>query len=68
VVDGATGVLVPEQTVEGLLDGLARFESIEGRFEPAQLQAHANPFDAGNFRAAFRRFLDANLPSGSIPG
>ena len=68
VADGATGVLVPEQTAEGLLDGLARFDSIEGRFEPARLQAHANPFDAGNFRAAFRSFLNWNLPSGSIPG
>jgi glycosyltransferase involved in cell wall biosynthesis len=52
-----TGVFFAEQTVDGLLDALARFDAFEADFDPAEARAQAMRFS----RAAFQRALVAAL-------
>ena len=48
VIDGTTGILFADQTVEALKDALERFEKIS--FDPQSIRAHAMQFSASNFR------------------
>lgn len=59
VVDGVTGMLYAEQTVEGLLAALDRFEQEMGKFDAATLAAHAVRFHESRFCAAFAAEVDA---------
>lgn len=54
VVDGRTGVLFHEQTVDALVDAVARAEAT--RFEPEELRTNALRFSRERFR---REFLNA---------
>ncbi len=47
VVDGATGVLAPEQSVESFVSAIRTLESI--RFDPQAMRAHAMRFSRQNF-------------------
>jgi glycosyltransferase involved in cell wall biosynthesis len=55
VVDGYTGVLVPEQTPEAFARGIERFESL--RFDPLTLRLHAESFSRERFVAALRELI-----------
>jgi glycosyltransferase involved in cell wall biosynthesis len=56
VVDGETGVLVPEQTVEAFVAGIRRAESL--RFDPAVLRTHAESFSQARFIERLRAIVD----------
>jgi len=56
-----TGILFPEQTVESMVDGIQRFELIENRFDPKEIQKHARQFDRLVFQEQFSAFVDAAL-------
>lgn len=49
VIDGVTGVLVPDGTVDGMADGLK--ECVDGSFDSARIRAHALPFGRPRFAA-----------------
>ncbi|MEM7526912.1 MAG: glycosyltransferase [Pseudomonadota bacterium] len=51
VIDGRTGVLFAEQTVEALIAGIERFETM--RLSPHQVATGAAGFGASRFREAF---------------
>ncbi|MEM6945876.1 MAG: glycosyltransferase, partial [Pseudomonadota bacterium] len=51
VIDGRTGVLFAEQTVEALIAGIERFETM--RLSPNQVATGAAGFGASRFREAF---------------
>lgn len=55
VIDGTTGVLFEEQTVDGLIDALKRFESLE--FDPDALQSHAAKFSLQVFKSQVSELL-----------
>jgi glycosyltransferase involved in cell wall biosynthesis len=55
VVDGRTGVLFGEQTVDSLCDAIERFEARE--WPDAPLREHAARFGAGRFREGLARSL-----------
>jgi len=58
VIDGETGLLFDEQSVEGLIGAVERFErELAGNVDPARLVAHAARFD----EAAFRRGILESL-------
>ncbi|MCX7623577.1 MAG: glycosyltransferase, partial [Thermomicrobium sp.] len=59
VVDGITGVLFPEQTVEALVAALRRFEQL--RFDPAVIRRHAERFRPERFAAEFTEVIAAAL-------
>jgi glycosyltransferase involved in cell wall biosynthesis len=48
VVDGITGVLFKEQTVDSLAESVRRFSSV--RFAPCDIRAHAERFGVSRFR------------------
>ena len=52
VVDGVTGVLVPEQTAESFADGMRRADGLSTT--PAVLQAHARAGALAPFASALR--------------
>lgn len=60
VIDGETGLLFPDQTVEGLIHGVERFEA-EGleQLYPDALMAHARRFDEAAFRIGITAALAA---------
>lgn len=57
VIDGVTGILFEEQTVESLMDAIQRFDP--AAFDPAVLRAHAQQFDAQVFRDRLQAYIDA---------
>jgi glycosyltransferase involved in cell wall biosynthesis len=60
VVDGKTGILFDEQSVEGLIGAVERFEA-EGMeaADPAMLLRHAAQFNEARFRSEFAAYLSA---------
>jgi glycosyltransferase involved in cell wall biosynthesis len=48
VVDGRTGILFPDQTVESIAQAISRFERT--MFDPKVVRDHAQAFGAGRFR------------------
>ena len=64
VVDGdsgPTGILFRQQTVEGMVEAVRRFEASPQRFEPKALRAHAERFDRERFRDRVAAYLDGRL-------
>ncbi|WP_231700971.1 glycosyltransferase [Aliiruegeria sabulilitoris] len=60
VVDGQTGLLFKDQSVEGLLDAVERFEAAGlDRLDPAGLVEHARGFNEAAFRSGMVRELRA---------
>lgn len=64
VVDGVTGLLIPEQSVESIVAAVRRLESGEAVFSPTGLAAHAAGFDEKEFKRNMARFIDSALSNG----
>ena len=54
VVDGVTGILAPDQTVDAFVEAILRLERTH--FVSARIRAHAEGFSRGRYIAALRRF------------
>ena len=65
VIDGETGVLVGETTVESLEAGLRRAAAT--RWQPARIRAHAETFSRRRFVAAIEQVVDDTMraPAGT---
>lgn len=62
VLDGVTGVLFGEQTVESLCEAILRLE--QGRFDPAACRRNAERYGPGAFREGMRAVMEqAGLPA-----
>ncbi|HEY4688306.1 MAG TPA: glycosyltransferase [Anaerolineae bacterium] len=61
VIDGQTGVLFREQTVEALMDAVRRSDAIQ--FEPDSIRANAARFDTSVFKAGLGRFVEECIES-----
>jgi glycosyltransferase involved in cell wall biosynthesis len=57
VIDGVTGILFEEQTVESLMEAIQRFDP--AAFDPAVLRAHAQQFDVQVFKSRLQAYVDA---------
>lgn len=55
VIDGETGVLFSPQTVDGLIDGIRRFESLP--FSSERIVEHAERFSRERFERELRAFV-----------
>ncbi|ADZ71464.1 glycosyltransferase [Polymorphum gilvum] len=67
VVDGKTGLLFPDQSVEGLIGAIERFEAAgAAAFDPAVLVAHARRFDEAHFRQGVLDALAATSLAGRL--
>jgi glycosyltransferase involved in cell wall biosynthesis len=59
VIDGKTGLLFGEQTVEAVVAAVRRYEALgDAYFDPAALRRHALRFSAGRFREELGSFVD----------
>jgi glycosyltransferase involved in cell wall biosynthesis len=56
-----TGVFFSEQTASSLIDGMRRFEALEGTFAPSEIREFAGRFAASTFERRFRDFADAAM-------
>lgn len=56
VVEGVTGTLFHEQTVEALADAVRRFDP--AAYDPTTLRAHANQFAKDGFQARLSAFIE----------
>ena len=61
VVDGVTGVLFDEQSVDAIVGAVQRFNALS--FDTRKAVQHARRFAAPQFRAAFRDHVDTLLDS-----
>lgn len=59
VVDGVTGVLFDEQSVEGVIDGIRRLERM--RIDPAACRLNAERFSPERFREELSRVIEEML-------
>jgi glycosyltransferase involved in cell wall biosynthesis len=55
VIDGVTGVLVPESTAEAFADGIRR--AMQTTFDPAVIRAHAIKFDTAVFARSIQNAI-----------
>lgn len=58
-----TGVYFREQTVESLMDGILRFETTMGMFDPAMIQQRAVEFSTEVFLRRMREFVLEVMPA-----
>jgi glycosyltransferase involved in cell wall biosynthesis len=56
VVESTTGLFFAEQTIEAIIDAVARFEALA--IDPAACRANAERFSQAAFRAAMRRVVE----------
>ena len=57
IVDEETGVFFHEQTEDGIVGAVKRFEQIERKFSPAVVRQQAEKFSSQAFRTAFRQVV-----------
>jgi glycosyltransferase involved in cell wall biosynthesis len=58
VVDGVTGLLFREQTVEAIHRVVEEFEALESSFEADVIRAHAVRFSTERFRHEFKQYVN----------
>lgn len=63
----ATGVWFAEQTAEGVIGGIAEFETKEEQFNPRAIAAFASQFDIAHFVTGLEQFLRSVLPREKWP-
>jgi glycosyltransferase involved in cell wall biosynthesis len=56
-----TGVFFAEQSVDALVETIERFESMESRFSPPHIRAHARGFGEARFKAEISAFVEEKL-------
>ncbi|WP_163266770.1 glycosyltransferase [Chelativorans alearense] len=61
VVPDRTGILFQEQSVQGLIEAVRRFRSMETAFRPDLIRNHALQFSEANFKAKMQQIIDAEL-------
>lgn len=61
VLDGKTGLLFHEQTVESLIEAVERFERDEAAFDRAAIRAHAMRFHGDRFKEAMSHLIGEEL-------
>jgi len=61
VVDGRTGILFHEQTVEGLKQAVSRFLEMEDSFDAVAIRKHAEKFSVKIFKDKFSQFVEDKM-------
>ena len=59
--ESTTGVFFAEQSVDSLVEAIQLFESLEARFSPAHIRAHAQRFDVACFKREMIAFIEEKL-------
>ncbi|MGJ7511018.1 glycosyltransferase [Variovorax sp. GT1P44] len=67
VVDQRTGLFFDDQSADGVIDAIQRFEAIAHTFHPDVMQAHARTFDTDVFRSRLADHIGFLLASDLQP-
>ena len=65
VVDGTTGVLFTEQSVEGLAEAVRRYQRISDTFDPQLIARHADTFDKRHFIERMAKLIQETIDAQS---
>ncbi len=57
VIEGKTGLLFKEQTVESLLNAIQAFETYQASFRPREIRKHAEKFSKERFQKEINLFV-----------
>jgi len=60
VVDGITGILFAEQSIESIIGAVQEFEELYPSFDPSKTMQNSQRFSKGRFVREFRQFIDSN--------
>lgn len=63
VVDGVTGILFPEQTVDSIVDAVKRFDVISHSINYKEIRYHSEKFSRQNFERKIKEFVNEKLKS-----
>jgi glycosyltransferase involved in cell wall biosynthesis len=58
VINGETGILFPEQTVESIIEAVKSFEPISGSINYAEIRKHSEKFSRKTFEENIKNFVD----------
>ena len=58
VINGETGILFPEQTVESIIEAVKSFEPISDSIDYAEIRRHAEKFSRKTFEEKIKNFVD----------
>lgn len=61
VIDGKTGILFNEQTVEDIKDAVKRFEKIENQFNHKEIAEHTKKFSRQIFEEKMKNYVDEKI-------
>ncbi len=61
VIDGKTGILFNEQTVEDIKDAIKRFEKIEDTFNHKEITEHTRKFSRQIFEQNMKNYVDEKI-------
>lgn len=61
VIADHTGILFDDQSEDGLIEAVQRFEAIETTFRPDLIRAHALQFSEANFKHRMQAIIDQEL-------
>jgi len=61
VIDGITGVLFTEQSLEGLAGAVRRYQALSDTFDPQAIARHAGAFDKPNFMRRITELIQGAL-------
>ena len=61
ILDGVTGILFAEQSIESIIDAVHSFEKCQPSFDPSQAVQNAQRFGKARFVREFRQFIESNL-------
>uniref|UniRef100_A0A7V3E677 Glycosyltransferase family 4 protein n=1 Tax=Ignavibacterium album TaxID=591197 RepID=A0A7V3E677_9BACT len=61
VIDGKTGILFEEQTVEDIKDAVKRFEKIENQFNHKEIAEHTKKFSRQIFEERMKNYVDEKI-------
>jgi len=61
MIDGVTGVFFQDQSAEGLMEAVERFEDLQNGFDAKDIRKHAQSFDKEHFKHRFKQIVDEAL-------
>jgi glycosyltransferase involved in cell wall biosynthesis len=61
VIDGETGILFSEQTIDSIIAAIKKFEGISGNFKPEFIRSHSKNFSRMKFEHSIKNLVDEKV-------
>jgi len=63
VIDGTTGVLFPDQSVDSIISAVKKFEQISGTLSYSEIRNHSEKFSRYTFEHSIKEYVNEKLKS-----